>query len=239
MTTIGTTSAPRTHGEHRRPRLRLVGAGRFVLLASLLSLLLAACGSENSSTTKAPAANQNYSASDLPRFVLSSSQLPPGYSQTEAKAVPANNLSSMVKTRQQAAQLGELSANGLQDVYDVEFHKGNDSGNNDPGSGAFAFANAQDASRALALLRSIFSANTYANGGGPGSGTLTSIPVSGLGDQSVPGVNINVGDGYAFYLYFWRDRNVDAFVGAGNTLGDMSQKSVLTIAQEIDYAGTH
>jgi hypothetical protein len=227
-------------------RLRQRRAALIAVLGCCLSLGLAACGSsESSSTTKAQSPSHDYTVAQLSRFAVTSSQLPPGYSQTKTQGGTTGDLSKLATTRQQADLLNELTADGVEGFYVVAYRKdGSNGAANRPGSTAFAFGNPGEASRALPLLRNLISTGLVTTGSY--SVTQSSVPVSGLGDQSVPGLRFafsppGAGPGapeFSLYFYLWRDRNVDAFVAGGDALGDLSGPSILTIAKQVDFSAT-
>ena len=221
-------------------RVRSIGA--LVLLVGCGSLLVAACGGGAATNTHTGArstlttANKGYTVGDLRRFALSASQLPSGYAQTAAKAVSASAIVATATTRQLAEIYRRLVKNGLEGLYATSYHKSSGGNNNNPGSFALAFATSDEADASLPLLKQVID-DSYAPSGGA-SGARSEISVTGLGDQSLPGVRFDLGDGLGFYAYFWRDRNVDVFIGSADTLGDLSGRSILLIAKEIDYSAT-
>ena len=102
---------------------------------------------------------------------------------------------------------------------------------------AFVFPDPGRASKALPLIRRY--SVTGATGSRPVS--MKDIPVSGLGDQSLPGLAFSLAGEehrFHFFMYIWRDRNVIAVVGGGDTLGDLSKDTFLDIAKKIDFRST-
>jgi len=215
---------------------RLKRAALLAMLAGAVAIPLTACGTTTSSSTPtAPTVNHNHTVGHLSRLLLTRADLPSGYSQTTSRSGPAKDVLRFAKTRQEAAAFRQLITGGLVGYASTDFHKSVDGNSNTPGSIAFAFDSVADASRALAITRSLFRIAFVPTG--DASGAQTSIPVSGLGDQSLPGVRFALGP-YGLYVYIWRDRNVDVILGASDILGDLSGKSILVIAKQIDFRAT-
>ena len=213
-----------------------VAVGAIVFLAIIAGLTVALAGNGGSPQAQIPAASANITMGELPRFALKPSELPSGYTQTEAKSLSVNSIRGTTTTRQQAAIFRQLAADGLEGSSATEYLKSAGSSNNRPGSAALAFGNPGGAAKALPILRQLMINGTFVPVGV--SGTVTAIPVSGLGDQTLPGLRLDIGSGYAVYGYLWRDRNVDVLVVASDVLGDMSGPSILMIAKQIDFRAT-
>lgn len=230
------TTGPNRGGSPRHLRRRFRAARLIaVLMGCCLSLALAACGSggaSNAGTTTQPA-TRDFAVSQLSRFAVASSELPSGYSET--KSGSGTDIVRLAQTREQAASFAQLSANGLEGYYVSTFHKSAQGNTNNPGSLALAFGTPSEASRALPLLRSLILTNFVATGSD--SVAHSAVPATGLGDESLPGVKFDVGL-FNLYYYVWRDRNVDALLGGGDSLGDMSGASILMLAQHVDFAAT-
>lgn len=196
--------------------------------------LSAGCGG-GGSTAKPPPRGQDFSAANLKLFALQAADLPSGYElQDQETSCPK------AQTREQAAFDGQLAPLGRENCYGVTYHKASSAGYNDLGSGAFMFPDPGRASKALPLTRRYLT-TVFRVGG---SGRLVSrkdIPVSGLGDQSLPGLAYTyslAGEDYHLFAYIWRDRNVVAFLGGGDFLGDLSKDTYLDIAKKIDFRAT-
>ncbi len=135
------------------------------------------------------------------------------------------------------ALASRLQGVGLQACYLAVYSKerGNDS--NSPGSGTFLFGDATGAQSALPLLRQAIVGSLRPSG----VATLRStddIPVSGLGEQSVPGVRFTIGVGgtrsFRLLFYFWRTGNMVAYVGGGDSLGDLNESAYLDLARKVN-----
>jgi hypothetical protein len=210
----------RISGLHTRP------AGSIALAVCALAFGLAGCGS-----------SANFSVHDLRRFVLTPSDLPSGYTLMRTRSGSAKDLVAGAQNSQQTAAFQQLAADKVKGFYSVEYHKSSGNNDNNPGSGALAFADSAEAAKALPLMKNLFLGNITPTG--EATPTESSIPVSGLGDQAVPGIRYALGAGtsYALFFYIWRERNVDVFVGAANTLRDMTAQSLLKIAKQVNARG--
>jgi len=229
----------------RRTRTWALGGVGATLIAAIAAGVVLALGGggprtmgwdgTGSGATARPT-TQNYSVGELTRFLLRSSDLPSGYPQQQSVSGSAKEAVATAKTRQQAAGFQQLAADGLEVFAGVAYQKTAGGSVNRPGSVAFAFGDPEEASRALPVLRKAIVNSLFATGSA--SGAESNISASGLGDESLPGVRLALGPN-AFYVYVWRDRNVDAEVSGSDFLGDMSGQSILMIAQEIDFRATH
>jgi hypothetical protein len=213
--------------------------GRIALLACSVALTLALVGCASvrqpSSPGNGPSANRNYRTSQLSRFLLTTSDLPSGYSQTTLKRGSDRGLVAIATTRQALAQVRRLVAEGVDGYAASAFHRSAGGDNDNPGSVAFAFSSVADASRALPSVENLARSDELSTGFA--SGAQSTIPVAGLGDQSLHGIRFALGP-YGLYLYVWRDRNVDVLLAATDVLGDLSGQSILNIAEQIDFRAT-
>lgn len=192
-------------------------------------------------TQTTPAVTRNLSADDLPQAVAQTSDLPPGYQLKDAESGPRRGTACTATREGKATALTpRFESLGLQSCFFGTFTKEvtNSAGeaNNDPASSALLFADAGRASEALPLLREAIRLS-FRPSGDAETVAPESIPVSGLGDESAPGLRFPVQGGtlaYNLFFYVWRVRNVVMFFGSGDFLGDLDEQSILGIAEKID-----
>ncbi|MDQ3569269.1 MAG: hypothetical protein M3396_01335 [Actinomycetota bacterium] len=216
---------------------------RLPVLASVLALLAAGCGGgdKGDQADTVTSTGANLTAERLPRFALEPSDLPAGYKLREPSKLGTAAECSQAETREGAALAAQLQSLGIQACYAAnyqkEVRKGGRTASNKPGSGATLFRDAASASRALPILRQDLASNLRPTGDA-GSVRTEDIPVTGLGDEALPGLRSIVtspaGD-FRLVFYIWRTRNVVAFVGGSDTLGDFTEQSILDLAKKLDF----
>lgn len=73
-------------------------------------------------------------------------------------------------------------------------------------------------------------------------GPTSDIRVSGLGDESLPGLRFPIDLGplgkHDLYTYFWRHSNVVALLASSNIIEDFDAQSTLKLAYQIDQRMT-
>lgn len=185
------------------------------------------------------APNQNLTVDDVKRAAPQAPDLPAGYKLSESGG--GSQCQKLAQTREEAAAAAQLSSFGLQQCYGKAFSKAvknSDGDSSNEGSfAAFLFADAAGAAKALPVLGKAMAAS-FRPSGRAASATPQPIAVSGLGDESLPGLRLPVqGGGQSFDLaiYTWRVRNVVMTLGAGTFLEDMNDQTMLDLAKKIDY----
>ena len=77
-----------------------------------------------------------------------------------------------------------------------------------------------------------------------GDARLTSsedIPVTGLGDEALPGFKATAavaGHRFRSFQYFWRARNLVAYAGSSDVLADFNEQTALDLAKKLDFRAT-
>lgn len=179
-----------------------------------------------------------FDAESLRRVSLQASDLPPGYVLQPGLPRQATSVHQCVEgaTRQRAGLAAQLTSLGMRGCYDAAYVKTVGPASNRPGSTAFLFENAGGASRALPVLRDALAQSYRGQGQGPGS--VEDVPVSDLGDESLPGRTFATptggGQRLTFTFYIWRIGNVVVYAAGTNSLGDMNQQTILDMARKID-----
>lgn len=202
----------------------------------LVSLLVPACGAAatgNEEVLAPRTAGENFTREHLELFLLQPSQLPPGY-QIKVENDASGRECSEGRKDWQVAFRQEVFAEGLLACRNATYEKQGAHITNAPASGALLFETAAGASRALPAVRQI-SASLVKPTESPFGGKIvqTEIPLSGLGDETPPGVSFKRGD-LELVAYFWRIGNVVAFVIGSDALGDMDGGSLLETAKQIN-----
>lgn len=212
-------------------RLRL-----HALLLSFAALpLLAGCGGDDKKSEAA------FNVSDLKGFVMSPSDLPGGYKLVTEQASSSAQKCVGGKTSREQAVAAKFEQLGLERCASRTYRKrvaGAINKNNTPGSTMILLKNDSDASKALPELRKALVAS-YKPSGTASAGEQDDIPVSGLGEQSVPGARLTtdlgaLGGDFDLYLYFWRRGNVITWMGSTDILGDFDERSTLELAEKLD-----
>ncbi len=211
-----------------------------VLSTGLLCLALATAGcggggEEDRDQGKAPPPGQNFAAEDLDRFILKSSDLPSGYERRRGNSGSGQDVVDAAETREQRS-LFERIAPGLERFSSVLYRKKAEEASNSPGSSAFLYDTPAAASKALPAVRKLLTDNLVVTGDFDEE-PPQKIQVSGLGDEALPGVKLEVGP-FTLFLYVWRARNIVATLGAGDSVGDMNGTAILEMAKKIDYRAT-
>ena len=215
---------------------------KVLALVALLAVTAAGCGGGDTDANGGGQASTGpFTTDDLKNFIVKSSDLPSGYELQEDESGTRNGAECLpAETREAAEAASQLQSMGLVACQFAKFRKDVGGSYNTPGSTAFLFSDAEGASQALPVLRQFVAASGRATGGAT-AGPVEEIPVSGLGDEAAPGLRFTYGiDGADFVLvaYGWRVRNVLGFVVASDTLGDMSEQTVLDIAKKVDFRAT-
>jgi hypothetical protein len=172
---------------------------------------------------------------NLDRVGMEASDLPPGYALQPGLPRVARSVNQCLEgaTRERAPLAAQLTSLGMKGCYDAAYVKTVGTASNRPGSTAYLFENADGASRALPALRDAL-AETYR---GPRR-SVEDVPVSGLGDEPLPGRRFTTptggGQRLTFTFYMWRIGNVVVYVAGTNTLGDMNDQTLLEIARKVD-----
>lgn len=214
-----------------------------ILLTFALSLGIAGCGTASKSPDVKSSSGRHFTMGDLPRFDVVQSDLPAGYQPKQhLQSVSARECLGADKPPEVAAtfeRLGLLGCAGASyrkevssDLADASSHKGNTMG-----SQTFVFKSPTGASQALPELRKSYAESLHTHGAATPRPT-SDIPVSGLGDESPPGLRISVDLGPLgpadLYTYFWRRNNVLVLLAASNILNDYDAQSTLKLAHQID-----
>ena len=216
--------------------MRMRGAA--VLSAGLLcvALVAAGCGDEETQVEgKAPPAGQNFTADHLERFLLKPSDLPSGYKRQGRRTGSAADLVDAAETADERSQFDQLGA-GLKRYLSVTYRKEEADNSNTPASFALLYETPAAAAKALPAVRRLL-VDEYTVTGAFEEEPAQRLRVSGLGDGAAAGVKLPLGP-FAFFLYVWRARNVVVTVAGADTVGDMSRKTILTMAKKIDYRAT-
>lgn len=219
--------------------LRTRTAGRLITGLLCLALLAAGCGGggdEDRARGKAPAPGQNFTADDLDRFILKSSDLPSGYERQQRSSGSVQDLVEAAQTREERALLERVATPGLVRFSAISYRKKAAANSNRPGSFALLYDTPSAASDALPAVRKLLIDN-YELTGDFDDQPPRKIDVSGLGDQAAAGIELPLGP-YGLFMYVWRARNIVARLAAGETLGDMSAKTILQMARKIDLRAT-
>lgn len=208
---------------------------RAVLLALVLALGASGCGGgdDDKETT--------LGASDLKGFLITPADLPDGYKvQTEQDSTDPQKCVGGTSARARAvgAKFEEL---GLQACTSSTYRKRREGAinkNNTPGATVIAMKSEDDAKKALPELRKALVAS-YKPSGTASAGQQDEIPVSDLGEESLPGVKLTtdlgaLGGDFDLYIYVWRRDNVLVWMGSTDILGDFDEESTLTLAKKID-----
>ncbi|MDP8976137.1 MAG: hypothetical protein M3N28_07225 [Actinomycetota bacterium] len=221
---------------------------RLVLLAlcSALSMVAFSCGGgseeegeggegRGSGTSTATA---NITADKLPTVSVQQSDLPPGYQPKAGFPKLLSSVSECVNALAPGsdAAITQLQPLGLEGCYSSVFTKARGSDSNSPGSGSYRFRDADGAAKALPVLRSVGIQSLKPTGAARLDSTRD-VLVTGLGDQSEPGVTTTLSVGptrkFAITLYFWRSGNVVVYAGGGDSLGDLNEKAYLELSKKV------
>jgi hypothetical protein len=212
------------------PRIRALT----ILCSCALLLAPAGCGDDDKKS----------GGTDLKRLLPEKGDLPSGYAvKTENGSSSANTCvgGDSADERELAKRFDEL---GLQACASRTFNKdenGTLKKHNTPGSTAILMDSETHASQALPILRKALLAS-YNPTGTASAGQQGEIPVSGLGDQSLPGARFTtdlgaLGGEFELYLYVWRRGKVVVWLGSTNILGDYDKDSTLELAKKVDRRG--
>ncbi len=183
----------------------------------------------------APAPGQNFTADDLDRFIAKASDLPSGYERQRRNSGSGQDVIGAAQTEEQRASLERVAA-GLQRFSSVLYRKEAADSSNSPGSSALLYDTPAAASKALTAVRRLATDNFVVTGDFDEE-PPQKIHVSGLGDEARSGVKLAVGP-FTLFAYVWRTRNIIATLAGGDSVGDMSGKSILELAKKIDYRAT-
>lgn len=181
-------------------------------------------------------AGRRFTRRNLRQVGAQPSDLPPGYTAQPGLPRQATSVHHCLEaaTRHRADLANQLRTLGMRGCYDAAYVKTVGTAANRPGSTAYLFEDAAGASKALPLLRTAL-VEGYRGAGGLQS--AHDVPVSGLGDESLPGrrfVTVGGGEAFTLTLYVWRIGNVVASFAATDTLRDMNDQAILDIAKRID-----
>ena len=217
---------------------------RLVLIAlvSALSMVAFSCGGssddeEGGDSGNSTASKGSITSDKLPSVGVQLSDLPSGYAPKTGYPKQLTSPSDCVSALGSGLDSvqTQLQSLGLEGCYLSVFteEKGNDA--NSPGSGSYLFKDAEVATKALPILRSAGVQSLKPTGGATVDSTRD-VPVTGLGDQSEPGVTTTLAVGarkFAISLYFWRSSNVVVYAGGGDSLGDFNEKSYLDLSKKV------
>lgn len=208
---------------------------RALSVALVAALAAVGCGgNDDDSDGKRVRGDGRFEAEQLELFALKGSDLPRGYERKERETGSRDELLDRAETSAEEASLERTAAPGLQSFYAVSYRKEAGGNYSEPGSVVLLYRSAGGASRALPLVRRYVAA-TAVPAGDVGPVSTRRLPVSGLGDESLPGLQFSVrGLPGKSFLYAWRNRNVVVTLGWGDTFGDVSAKTLLETAKKLD-----
>ena len=218
-----------------------------VALSAVLALAGAACGgdddggdtgsSEQTATSRGPGGN--FTAASLSRFSLELSDLPSGYSVRAGYPKTSSSAQECMaaNTPQSIAAATQVQNAGLQSCYATVFSKEVGANSNRPGSQSYLFTDAGAASRALPLLRSALLVSFRPSGVARGQAPSDIPAITGLGDESVPGLRATVIPGKFLRFYFWRTGNVLVLLGGADVLDDLTEERLAELARRVDTRG--
>ena len=214
---------------------------------SLAAVLMAAgCGggddeaeNEGPKAETAATPGANITTDKLPGMSAQPSDFPEGYAQRSGfpKQLTTANECVQATAPGKEGLVEQFQSLGLQGCYLAVYTKERGRDSNSPGSGTFVFPDAAAAGRAQPVLRQAV-VDSLRPSGQAKVESSEEIPVSGLGEEAVPGARftISVGGARMFRLifYFWRNRNAVTYVGGGDSLGDFNESSYLDLAKKVD-----
>lgn len=209
------------------------------VLPACLALAVAGCGGggeQGRALGAPPPPGQNFTPDDLDRFIAKRSDLPSGYERRRRLSGSRRDFVEPAQTREERSLLQNVVAPGLRSFKSVAYRKKAGENSNTPGSFALLYDTPAAASKALGAVRKLL-IDSFVVTGGFDEEPPQKVRVSGLGDEAPPGVKLALGP-YAFYAYVWRVRNIVASLAGGDTLGDMSGRSILETAKRIDFRAT-
>ncbi|MDQ6798592.1 MAG: hypothetical protein M3011_11355 [Actinomycetota bacterium] len=221
-------------------------------MALMLAMAMITAGCHGSDE-KVPEVNRSTARATLTtdmleRVGVEQSDLPSGYNRQPDSGQKGGPecLKIISETRASASFATQLQNFGLRGcstvAYSKEVKAHGDTSNNSPGSFAFLFADEDSASKALPATRA-FLKGTFRPSGDFGEPVVVDLPVSGLGDEALPGVKFTTDAKglvtIVFALYVWRVRNVVIGVGGCDALSDMTEQTIFDMAKKIDFRATH
>jgi hypothetical protein len=170
----------------------------------------------------------------LAPFVLTSADLPDGYTRVSTGSCAAHFATDSV--RKILSKMGFKRC--VASVFHKKVSKGTFTANNDVASVAYLVRDNKAASELLPVLRSTLLASRTSTGD---SRALTprSLPAVALGDEAPPGFEAgsespSLGDKVTSWVYIWRRGSIAAFVFSTNATGDFDRLGTLDLARIID-----
>jgi hypothetical protein len=209
---------------------------RFALPA--LSLFLASVLSACNGGSDTPAANDRPQANDLSRASLQVGDLPGGYQPRTGFPKEFSNARECVGALAQAVEslVPQLEGLGLQRCYIAVYSKVEGDQSNTPSSGTFLFPDDDKATKALPHVRSASIESLRLVPAGTPVERPRDLPVTGLGQQSEPGLAVTAISGakrVTAVNYFWRSGNAVIYLGGRDSLGDLSEGAYLELAKKV------
>lgn len=212
-----------------------------VAFVSALSMVAFSCGGSSDDerdsgdsgavTTAAPSTSENLTLEKLPGTGLQPFDLPPGYNPAPESTGRRTSVADCVKElgRTSDSVKAQLQSLGLEGCDLSTFQ----SGSSARSSVAFLFRDVNGAAQGLPVLRAVGVDTTL-------EGDLKveerrDIPVSGLGDQSLPGFTFTAskeGKKASFTIYSWRSRNV-AFFLVGIDQAQPKESTFLDLSKKV------
>ena len=214
---------------------------------SLAAVLMAAgCGggdgeaeNEGPKAETAATPGTNITTDKLPTLSAQPSDFPEGYAQRSGFPKQLTTAGECLQATLPGNQalVEQFQSLGLQGCYLVVYTKERGSDSNNPGSGTFLFPDAAAAGKAQPVLRQAVVESLRPTAPAKLESS-EEIPVSGLGEEAVPGARFTISQGTTrsvrLTFYFWRNRNAVTYVGGADNLGDFNESSYLDLAKKVD-----
>lgn len=195
-------------------------------------------GSSDESSQPTQGSGGNAASGDPSRFALQPSDLPVGY--TNRSGYPRSSTSAQeclaTRTEEGMAAAGQIQSTGLKSCYAVVYTKSAGQNTNNPGSQSYLFRDPATAGRALPLVRQALLSSLQTRGAAS-SQAPTDFPVSGVGEETAPGIRATIIPGKYLRFYFWRTGNVVVVLGGSDALDDATEQSFTDLARKIDARG--
>lgn len=181
----------------------------------------------------------NFKPSDLPRFDLRTTDLPPGYKLVSQRALGVSECTAK-DPPEIASKMRSLGLSGCRGTaYRRKVVRPGARLTSDIASEAFQFRDSDAASKALSLRRGQLIAKLQATGEGH-IGRRRVVPAAGLGDHTAPGFQATIVGpkgtvAIRISVFAWRTRNVVVLVSGGG----LKARRLRAVAKKIsDRGGT-